>query len=175
MADLGTYTMSLTDDGNGVVFSAKPSPLAIITFVTLFFFPPYTLLFFLTVHALLGNSYVLNKCDPLITYVLTSIKSGGTVVINNAKDLIQDMGKEREEIEYDIPVEESDDEQHEEDDYPYSNQSENGSHSNIIQLQSLDSEEEHVEDSPEEIAAMLDVNTDQMHTPIESRDLYEDM
>lgn len=101
--DLGTYSMTVTEDGRGVTFSAQPSPLAIISGVIFVIFPPYLLFLFLCFHALLGNRWFLRKVDPAFDKAYTSIKKGTCVFVDNVKNMINEMN-EMDDIHGDHPV-----------------------------------------------------------------------
>jgi len=108
MNELGSYTVSIIDDGMGVTFTAKPSPLGIIIFLIFTFFPPYTLLLFLTFHAVLRTSAVMSKLEPVINGVLISIQNGAHAFVDRVTDFIDDFSKDKDDLEPDVPEEYSD-------------------------------------------------------------------
>lgn len=120
--DLGTYSVTVTEDGRGVSFTAQPTPLAIISVLFSFMFPPYILFFFLCFHAMLGNRWFMKKVDPAFDTAYTHIKQGTEVFVDNVRNLVHDMTQEvNDEADdpsyYDEPVQlESMSDEEEEDD-----------------------------------------------------------
>lgn len=91
MYSLGTFSVVIINDGNGVSFTAKPTSFGVISIIVFLMFPPYTLLAFLCIHALLSNTKVLEQFDPYFGSLFQRIKNGAIVFVDTTKDIIKEM------------------------------------------------------------------------------------
>jgi hypothetical protein len=122
--DLGTFTIKIVDDGNGISFTASPTSLGIISVLVFTIFPPYTLLFFLCLHGVLSNTDILVKINPYFGSSCRKIKAGTKVFIEITKDILSEMSQHEysdmetaeEDEEEDQEGEEGEEEEEEEED-----------------------------------------------------------